>query len=558
MMKVCGFCQGDFEITEEDIQFYAKISPLFNNQKSQIPPPTLCPDCRQQRRLAWRNERFLYNHTCDLCKKEIISLYSPVKNLTVYCRDCWWSDQWDPLSYGKNIDSDRPLFAQIQELLLNVPKLGMLNINSQNSDYCLFSSDLKDCYLVFSAVGSEDCLYGHQCNWNKDCVDVTFCYNSELCYEAVDCRNCYHSQYIQNCERCTDCQFCYGCQGCSDCFLCVNLNNKQYCIENKQYTKEEYEKKLKELYSQPNFLEATKDKLRDLKQKSVHKFAHVVQCENCTGDYLRQCRNCRLCFDAINLEDSAYIWTSPGAKDSMDCCYIGKQSELSYEGMSVFPGYHLLFTDYCWDSSDVFYSSLCMQSKNCFACVGLKKKEYCILNKQYTKEEYENLVPKIVEQMKKTGEWGEFFPSSLSPFGYNETVAQEGFSLSKEEAIQKGFNWSDYESPKPEVKKIIPASKLPANIKDIPDDILNWAIECEVTHKPFRVVKQELQFYRDNNVPIPRKHPDQRHKDRTALRNPKKLWSRNCMKCQASIQTTYSPDRPERVYCERCYLEEVY
>jgi hypothetical protein len=27
-------------------------------------------------------------------------------------------------------------------------------------------------------------------------------------------------------------------------------------------------------------------------------------------------------------------------------------------------------------------------------------KEYCILNKQYTKEEYEILVPKIIEHMK--------------------------------------------------------------------------------------------------------------------------------------------------------------
>ena len=37
--------------------------------------------------------------------------------------------------------------------------------------------------------------------------------------------------------------------------------------------------------------------------------------------------------------------------------------------------------------------------------------------------------------MMKTGEWGEFFPSSLSPFGYNETVAQEHFPMSREEVL---------------------------------------------------------------------------------------------------------------------------
>ena len=54
------------------------------------------------------------------------------------------------------------------------------------------------------------------------------------------------------------------------------------------------------------------------------------------------------------------------------------------------------------------------------------------------------------------GEWGEFFPSSLSPFGYNETVAQEYFPMTREEVIGKTlFNWSDYEAPFPQVEKVI-------------------------------------------------------------------------------------------------------
>jgi hypothetical protein len=57
------------------------------------------------------------------------------------------------------------------------------------------------------------------------------------------------------------------------------------------------------------------------------------------------------------------------------------------------------------------------------------------LNRQYTKEEYELLVPKIIEKMMSDGEWGEFFPAILSPFGYNETVAQEYFPLTREELL---------------------------------------------------------------------------------------------------------------------------
>jgi hypothetical protein len=160
--------------------------------------------------------------------------------------------------------------------------------------------------------------------------------------------------------------------------------------------------------------------------------------------------------------------------------------------------------------------------------------------------------------MRQTGEWGEFFPASLSPYGYNESGASERYPLDQAQAEALGFKWSDYEPPKLEAQRFIKASQLPDDIKGIPDDILNWAIECEVTGRPFKLIPQELAFYRQMNLPIPHRHPDQRHKDRQALVNPRHLWSRTCAKCQTPIQTTYAPDRPETVYCEKCYLKEVY
>ena len=122
----------------------------------------------------------------------------------------------------------------------------------------------------------------------------------------------------------------------------------------------------------------------------------------------------------------------------------------------------------------------------------------------------------------------------------------------------QNFKRSTYEPPFPKVDKIIKASMLPEDITKIPDDILNRAIECEVTKKPFRIIAQELEFYRKHNLPIPKRHPDQRHLDRMALRNPRKLFDRKCDKCGKDIKTTYSPDRKEIVYCEECYNREVY
>ncbi|MBI5411730.1 hypothetical protein HZA43_00975 [Candidatus Peregrinibacteria bacterium] len=160
--------------------------------------------------------------------------------------------------------------------------------------------------------------------------------------------------------------------------------------------------------------------------------------------------------------------------------------------------------------------------------------------------------------MEKTGEWGRFFPPALSFDGYNDTLEQEYFPLTREAAIQQGFLWNDYMNPKVEGAKKIPADRLPEDIASVPDDILNWAIECAHDKKMFKIIPQELKFYRDHHLPVPHFCPACRHYARKDQINPRKLYSRACAKCKAEIQTTYSTDRPEIVYCESCYMKEIY
>ena len=160
--------------------------------------------------------------------------------------------------------------------------------------------------------------------------------------------------------------------------------------------------------------------------------------------------------------------------------------------------------------------------------------------------------------MQSSGEWGKFWPYQHLPFAYNESAAMDFYPLTKEEAIAQGFRWREENAEPMEVTKIIPADQLPDSIDDIPDDVLNWAIRCSVSGKPFRIIKQELDFYRLMRLPLPRQHPMERHKRRMSLRNPHRFFDRKCGKCKKEIQTTYPPDRPEIVYCEECYLQEVY
>ena len=99
MQQTCEKCSAMFEVTEGDLEYYDEISPIFNGKKYLIPPPVQCPECRFQRRLIFRNERKLYKRKCDLCNKNIVSIYSLDKNYKIFCQDCWWSDKWDSLNY---------------------------------------------------------------------------------------------------------------------------------------------------------------------------------------------------------------------------------------------------------------------------------------------------------------------------------------------------------------------------------------------------------------------------------------------------------------------------
>jgi len=551
--KICRHCSTSFPITDKDLEFYEKISPTFNGKKYIIPTPTLCPDCRQQRRLSFRNERKLYKRKCDATGRDIISMYSPDKPFKVYHQDYWWSDAWDPMDYGQDFDFERGFFEQFGELIGEVPKIHLSVFDMKNSDYTNQSSSLKNCYLLTNSADSNNCYYWAWLYHSAESVDSLKIWQSENCYQCIDCKNCYNLSYSQNCLDCRDSEYLEDCINCSHCFGCEKINGKQYWIFNKPYDTKAYFEKIEEI----------KQKKSDSKRNwhaRIRKNINQVNVENSIGNYLYDSKNCLFSFDIFNSEEVKYSSDLTYTQDVMDISFFGIHLNNALDSAIIWiNASNIGFSCDCWsDVNNLLYCFNCVNgTKNCFWCIGLRNKSYCILNKQYAKDEYEELVPKIIEHMQKTGEWGEFFPSSLSPFGYNETVAQEYYPFSRDVALQHLYNWSDYEAPFPKVEKIIPASKLPDDITKIPDDILNWAIECEVTKRPFRIIKQELEFYRKHNLSIPRRHPDQRHLDRMALRNPRKLFERKCDKCGKDMITTYAPDRPEKVYCEECYNREI-
>ncbi len=555
-MTHCTQCKKEFEITDKDRAFY---------QKMDVPEPAFCPPCRQQRRLAWRNERSLYPRKCAHTGTDMISVYSPDVQWPVFSSDAWYGDTWDQLASGRDFDFSRPFFEQFKELQSTAPHLGLMSVNNENCPYINMGWDSKNCYMCFDLGQSENCYYCEATYHTKDSVDNAFTSESELCYECVGSAKCFHSIFLEDCLGCSDAVCSYDCRNCSDIILCSNLRNKQYCILNKQYTKEEYEQE-KRKYDTRSFarLEEMNMQFLEMKRRAIHRFSHNQKCEDCSGDYLANCRDMRFCFDCDKSEQCTRATRIENdVKDSMDIDHAA-EGELMYEGLAV-AGFNIKFGYVVARCQNVEYSEVLINCSNCFGCVHVHNQEYCILNKKYSKEEYEHLREKIIEHMKKTGEWGSFFPPALAPYGYNETIVSEFYPYSRDEALARGFHWRDQISFVTG-KETVSAGSLSDTLHDI-DVITRDILACTQCKRNYKCIKQELELYQKIGVPIPRECFECRHARRFQARNPRVLYARQCMcekighdhagRCAEQFETTYAPERPEFVYCESCYQKEV-
>jgi hypothetical protein len=574
-IRNCQNCHKDFTIEPEDFNFYTKIK---------VSPPTFCPECRTIRRMVWRNERNLYkrkNNAPDR-NEEILSMYAPDSPYTIYDKEYWWGGGWDPYAYGRDYDFSKTFFEQYDDLLKSVPLQALQLMNSTNSQYCNYIDNNKNCYLAFGSGWSENSRYLNRSSHARDCQDLLTSYHNELCFDLIDCYNSFKLISSENCSNCVDSFFLYNCRNCTDCFGCANLTNKSYCLFNKQLTREEYQEKIKDLNlgNKENFQKYKEKFEQEIKSKAVRRFANVFQSINCKGDNILKSKNCYQCFDTYgDSENCAYLIHCLKDKDNYDS-YGNFDDELCYECVDNDVGMSNISTITVYSSNNCHYCFTCQSSSNLFGCVGIQSGEYVILNKKYSKEDYLVLRSKIIEQMMnmpykgKNGRsyvYGDFFPFEISPWAYNETIANEYYPITKEQAGELEYRWREKEKRNYQID--LSYADIPDDIKNAPEEILGKVLECEHfgrrDHKPkcdtvcteaFRLTPDEFSFYNKMNLPLPTLCPTCRHYERLSKRNPFKLWHRKCMKdgCNNEFETSYAPERPEIVYCEKCYQQEVY
>lgn len=560
--KNCVQCKKEFLILEDDKSFYEKMK---------VPIPTFCPECRMIRRFAYRNERKLFKVKDAFTGEIIFSLYPQESGRKVITQEAWFSDSWDAMDYGKDYDFSRPFFEQLFELDREVPIYALNDTAMIRSGYCANASYLKDCYLLFNSNRTENSLYGSAVDRCKDCVDTTSLGDCERCYETFWLAHSYQCYFCIMCSESRNLYFSRDCVGCSDCFGCANLRKASYCIFNEQYSKESYFEELKKMNLDTQAgLQVAREKSREFWATQPLKSHQGLKNLNANGAFVTNSKNVHegyLVREGENLHYCQYMQV-PKNKDCWDASIWGENTEVCYEtSVCGDNAYNLKF---CWDSwpnaRDSEYSMHIKSSGDCFGCVCLRSKQYCILNKQYTKEEYEVMVEKIKKHMDEMPyvdaqgiayKYGEFFPIELSPFGYNNTATQEQVPITKEVALAHGYPWIEVEKGNYTITKSY--SDLPASINDVDESIIKEVLGCTICGSAYKIQKDEFGFLQKEKLPIPDRCPECRHVRRIEDRLKPILYHRHCDKpdCPNEFETAYSPETANKIYCESCYQQEV-
>lgn len=420
-------------------------------------------------------------------------------------RDWWLDVERDFYSWD--------FFQNYLALFSQVPKRNLMhyteNENSQFADGVLGA---KNAYLSMVAIKDvENILYSLDVRYNcSDVFSSVYVYDgSSQVYESKVVINSSKIFFSANILNSYDIRNSSNLIGCSECLSCDWLSNKSYCIENKEYQKDEY-LKLKAEYMK----ELEKHTSKSSRKSDYQNFWSA----DCEGGFIHNSTNIHGGYMVSWMQNGRNLVLSGSPHVDEDC----------YDSFIVWRCKHIYgceelgaFSEHIYLSTHVFTSSNCYYCFDidtcsfCLGCVGLKNKSYCILNKQYTKEERYEKIDEIFWKMHEDWVLWDFLPWSLNPFYFNDTAAYLiDDSFTKEEVVSAWYLWRD------DPIKV----DIPSDAEVVKSDILNqfesfdtdWnrtidpeILKCVIQDEQgnyYRIIPMEYKFLVKHGLPLPRKH----------------------------------------------------
>jgi len=418
------------------------------------------------------------------------------------------------VKYGIDYNFDINFFDNFKELFSNsyFPPT-ILFWECENANFTDQTVSVKNCYLSFVVIKwCENVLYSFSVKENsRNIFNSTMVWNEcENIYFGNGIIKSYNIFYSKNIINWANIWFSNNLIWCSECIFCDNLENQSYHINNKKYDKKDYfeekNKILKEKHLFSSKYYEINNNWKNYWSNNINWFFNI-ECENIEN----WCNN----YQIKNWRNVMFIWWKDAWENIYDC-FLNTPFE-----NDIYWVFSTWFCDNIYNSyqinwwTNVFYSCLLENCSFCVWCVWLKNKSFCILNKQYSKEEWYELVEKVFSQMERDLILWEFFPGELNPFYFNDSVAyliDESFK--KEELEKDWYLWRDEE-----IKVDIPDNSEIAEIKDLNnyqwfDSNWNWQINSEIMKKMikdkkwniYKVVPMEYEFLIKNWLPLPEIH----------------------------------------------------
>lgn len=500
---------------------------------------------------------WIHKRKSDFSWKNIVSVFSEKCPYPVWHKDEWISNSNPPFTI---YDDKKDFWEQVWQLFSTCPMAHNTSLWNENCEYTDDSWYSKNCYLCHSIANCEDCKYSYRTFQTKNCYFTVFSFDSEFCIDLVYWYNCYNVKYAIDVKRCKNSAFLFDCQDCEDCLLCWNLRSKRYCIANKQYEKSEYEKEVKKynLNSKKVYNTLKNQFLDFIKTNAWWKSLHFDNVENSSWDYLANCKDCENCFSIQASENNKNSVRAYNIKNTSYTIWNYNCENTHYSTIVQWNCYDVKFWYNVAESKFMEYCINCQDCENCFLCAWLVWKKYFILNKEYSKESYETEKNRIVESMKMKWIYGEFFPAYFSPTSYDESLSSVYVPLTKEEQKKEWFRVIEENyGQKWDYKDI---SKLPDNLLDFnSDDLIKKWFWDDDYHRPFQILKEDIEFYKKLWVPVNDKFYIKRIRENFSLMFQSfELRETVCAKSWEKILTTLPKELDKRIVSQKEYEKLIY
>ncbi|MFH1404714.1 MAG: hypothetical protein ABIH21_01290 [Patescibacteria group bacterium] len=550
--QTCAMTGEKWQQTQEEIDWYKK----FN-----VPPSKVCPQTRWFHHSFWYVGYQYWYQPHPETGKPIICTVHPATGIKVLPDKEWFEKEFQDM--GRDYDSSKSFLEQWHELQLDVPMPANRNHVEPVNSIAFVSQGDENSFFV-GACKSKNTLYSHLATDTESSAEIFRCDSVQKSFNVIHSYRIHNSKYLRECFDCMNCEFCFDCRNCENCYGATNKRNKKFIWMNEQLSEDEWNKRRAEIYI------GSRKQLNDqigkfynlIKEQGVWPENFNDSVTNSSGEYLTKTVNV---IDSYACED--------GALNQYSCNHsAGKSEDNAFSGYPV-NGSNFYYSasgsgnnqKFCFltiRSENMEYCLLCYNCSDCFGCIGLQHKKFCILNKQYSEDKYWQRVNTLKQEMLEKGEYGEFFPIKYSPSYWEDSGGPYWFGARTDEL--KGLGILDYD-PESEGaigrdlyddSKLKKLSELPDHVSDLDEQWANVPLMDEIVNRRFALIKPEIDFYKSMNIAPPDKHFITRMKDLWLQCNIGRFENVDCAECQKKLKVAINKAHSERkIYCKECYLK---